>query len=281
MGNHQSSQNIPDISLKIGFNTQSRTWRVIFCVGSLEFDNQFDVIYFPSEQHPVGLEIIPHSEMREVKKFRIIFEDGSTSCGWIYLDNANPQSFQVLPVSRIGRKLRNHPTKFYICDRIDETTEWIITIFEVRDVAGNLEIPNLVVEEILFSAGCRITERIVIDTGSVHIPNLEYVAASNEIRHIQFFEQERQIIRRLIEMRNNSIQNSILNINSLNLFYNLSFGSTYGTFKKLNIFRSVEKSPAIYFPFLRKPCSLNVYPLSFAIFRIFLLKFSPLPKYSV
>lgn len=188
MGNKQSSQKIPDISLKVGFNTQLRIWRVIFCVGSLEFDNPFDVLYFPSEQHPVGLEIIPHSEMREVKKFRIIFEDSSTSCGWIYIDDANPQSFQVLPVGRIGRRLINHQTKFYICDRIDETTEWIITIFEVRDVDGNLEFQCPDVEQALFSAGCRITERIPLDTGSIRIPELEYVAASNEIRPIQRIE---------------------------------------------------------------------------------------------
>ena len=270
MGNQQSStqQNIPDISLKIGFNTQLRIWRVIFCVGSHEFDNSFDVLYFHSK--PIGLEIIPHPQMREVKKFRIIHEDNSTSCGWIYLDNANPQSFQVLPVARIGRRLRNHPTKFYICDRIDETTTWIITIFEVRDVHGNLEIT---VEEPLFSAGCRITERIVIDTGSVRVPNLEYVASSNEIRHIPDLGH--------VLIENHFINNRRMIINSMTLFYNLSFGSTYGTFKKLNIFRSVEKSPVIYFPFLRTPCSLNVYPCSFAIFRIFLLKFSPLPKYNV
>jgi hypothetical protein len=124
MGNQQSSAKIPDISLKVGFNMELQIWRVIFCIGSIEFDNPFDVLYFPSRQHPVRLEIIPHSNMREdIKKFRIIFEDGSTSCGWIYLDNANPQSFQVLPVARTGRRLRNHLTKFYICDRIDETTE--------------------------------------------------------------------------------------------------------------------------------------------------------------
>jgi hypothetical protein len=190
MGNQQSSaQNIPDISLKVGFNMELRIWRVIFCVGPLEFDNPFDVLYFPSGQHPVGLDIIPHPDMRDVKKFRIIFEDGSTSCGWIYLDNANPQSFQVLPVARTGRRLRNHPTKFYFCYRIDGTTEWVITIFEVRDVHGNLATPQLENEYTMFSAGCRITERIRFNTGSLHIPELEYVAASNAIRPIQQIER--------------------------------------------------------------------------------------------
>jgi hypothetical protein len=81
MGNKQSSIKNREISLKIGFNTQLRIWRVIFCVGPLEFDNLFDVLNFPFEQHPVGLEIILHGKMRDVKKFRIIFENGSTSCG--------------------------------------------------------------------------------------------------------------------------------------------------------------------------------------------------------
>lgn len=183
MGNQQSSaQNIPEISLKIGFDTKLYIWRVIFCIGSIEFDNPFDVLYFHSGQHPIGLEIIPHPDMREVKKFRIIHDDNSTSCGWIYLDNANPQSFQVLPVGRTGRRLRNHPTKFYFCDRIDGTTEWVITIFEVRDVYGNLSTSPLENEYTMFSAGCRITDRMRLDTGSLRIPELEYVAASNEIR---------------------------------------------------------------------------------------------------
>ena len=191
MGNQQSSaQNIPEISLKIGFDMQLRIWRVIFIVDSIEFDNPFDVLYFPSGQHPVGLDIIPHSNMSDIKKFRIIFEDGSTSCGWIYLDNANPQSFQVLPVGRTGRRLRNHPTKFYFCDRIDGTAEWVITVFEVRDVNGNLDTPPLENEYTMFSAGCRITERMRVDTGSLHIPELEYVAASNEIRPIQQIDIE-------------------------------------------------------------------------------------------
>lgn len=180
MGNQQSSaQNIPEISLKIGFDTKLHIWRVIFCIGSIEFDNPFDVLYFHSK--PIGLEIIPHPDMRDVKKFRIIQDDNSTRCGWIYLDNANPQSFQVLPVGRTGRRLRNHPTKFYFCDRIDGTTEWVITIFEVRDVYGNLDTPPLENEYTMFSAGCRITERMILDTGSLRIPELEYVAASNEI----------------------------------------------------------------------------------------------------
>ena len=188
MGNQQSStqQNIPDISLKIGFNTQLRIWRVIFCVGSHEFDNPFDVLYFHSK--PIGLDIIPHPQMREVKKFRIILDDNSTSCGWIYLDNANPQSFQILPVARTGRRLRNHPTKFYFCDRIDETTEWVITIFEVRDVHGNLDTPPLENEYTMFSAACRIVERMILDTGSIQSPELEYVAASDAIRPIQLIE---------------------------------------------------------------------------------------------
>jgi len=187
MGNHQSSQNIPDISLKIGFNTQSRTWKVIFCVGSIEFDNPFDVLNFPFEQHPVGLEIIPHGKMRDVKQYRIIFEDGSTSCGWFYMDDANPQSFQVLPVARIGRRLPNSET-FYFCDRIEGTTEWVITFFQVRDVDGNLQIQSQDVEQGFFSAGCRITERRIIDTGSMIIPEFEYVAASNEVRLIERIE---------------------------------------------------------------------------------------------
>lgn len=201
MGNSQSSiPNISDnISLKVGFNTQLRIWRIIFCVGLQEFNNPFDVLNFHSK--PIGLKIIPHPQMRDIKQAKIMFEDGSSISKWIYLDNANPQSFQVLPVARIGWRLRNHPTKFYICDRIDETTTWRITIFEVRDVHGNLEIPQE--EEALFSAGCRITERIEIDTGSVRVPNLEYVAASNEI----------QIIRELIETQNNCIHNNIININ--------------------------------------------------------------------
>jgi hypothetical protein len=181
-GNKQSSINIPDISLKIGFNTQLRIWRVIFCVGPLEFDTPFDVLYFPSEQHPVGLEIIPHGKMRDVKRFEIKFENGSTSCGWIYMDDANPKSFQVLPVGRIGRRLRNSQTKFSFCDRIDGTTEWVITFFQVRDVDGNLELQRHDVEQATFSAGCRITERSIIDTGSTQFPEFEYIAASNEVR---------------------------------------------------------------------------------------------------
>lgn len=214
MGNQQSSTiNSTDISMKVELDMELRIWRVIFCVGSREFDNPFDVLYFPSGQHPIGLEISPHPNMRDVKKFRIIFEDNSSISKWIYMDDSNPQTFQVLPVARIGRRLRNHPTKFYICDSIDETMTWIITIFEVRDVHGNLEIP---VEEALFSAGCRITERIVIDTGSVRFPNLEYIAASNEIRHIPDLGHELQMIRELIENRNNRIHNNIININSIN-----------------------------------------------------------------
>jgi hypothetical protein len=190
MGNQQSSIiNIPEISLKIGFNTQSRTRRVIFCVGSLEFDTPFDVLYFPSGQHPVGLEIIPHGKMRDVKRFEIIFEDGSTSCGWFYMDDANPQSFQVLPVGRIGRRLRNSETKFYFCDRIEGTTEWVITFFQVRDVDGNLEFQRPDVEQATFSAGCRITERSIIDTGSTQFPEFEYIAASNEVRLIELIHQ--------------------------------------------------------------------------------------------
>lgn len=190
MGNQQSSiKKIPEISLKIGFNTQSRTWKVIFCVGSLEFDNPFDVLNFPFEQHPVGLEIIPHGKMRDVKQYRIIFEDGSTSCGWFYMDDANPQSFQVLPVGRIGRRLLNSETKFYFCDRIEGTTEWVITFFQVRDVHGNLQFQSQDVKEALFSAGCRITERSIIDTGSLFIPELEYVAASNKVRLIEPIHQ--------------------------------------------------------------------------------------------
>jgi hypothetical protein len=271
MGNQLSSTiNSTGISMKVELHRELHIWRVIFVVNLIEFDNPFDVLYFPLEQHPIRLEISPHPNMRDVKKFNIIFEDNSSISKWIYMNDTNLESFQVLPVARIGRRLRNHPTKFYICDCIDETTTWIITIFEVRDVHGNLEIP---VEEPLFSAGCRITERIVIDTGSVRVPNLEYVASSNEIRHIPDLGH--------VLIENHFINNRLMIINSINRFYNLFFGSTYGTFKKLNIFRSVEKSPVIYFPFLRTPCSLNVYPCSFAIFRIFLLKFSPLPKYNV
>jgi hypothetical protein len=189
MGNQQSSINIPDISLKIGFNTQSRTRKVIFCVGSLEFDNPFDVLNFPFEQRPVGLEIIPHGKMRDVKQFRIKFENGSTSCGWFYMDDANPESFQVLPVGRIGQRLRNSQTKFYFCDRIEGTTEWVITFFQVRDVDGNLEFQCSDVEQATFSAGCRITERSIIDTGSTQFPEFEYIAASNEVRLIEPIHQ--------------------------------------------------------------------------------------------
>lgn len=188
MGNQQSLQNIPDISLKIGFDTQLHIWRVIFCVGPLEFDTPFDVLYFPSEQHPVRLEIIHHGKMRDVKRFEIIFEDRSTSCGWFYMDDANPQSFQVLPVGRIGRRLRNSQTKFYFCDRIEGTTQWVITFFQVRDVHGNLEFQRPDVEQATFSAGCRITERSIIDTGSTQFPEFEYVAASNEVLLIEQIE---------------------------------------------------------------------------------------------
>lgn len=186
MGNQKSSaKNTPEITLKVGFNPELDIWRVIFVVDSIEFDNPFDVLYFPSDKRPVGLEIIPHSNMRDIKKFRILFEDNSTSCKWIYMNDANPESFQVLPVARSGQRLRNHLTKFYICDRIDETTEWVITIFEVRDVHGNLATPPPENEIAIFSAGCRITERSIIDTGSIQIPILEYDAASNEIRLIE------------------------------------------------------------------------------------------------
>lgn len=188
MGNQQSSIKNREITLKIGFNRQSRTWKVIFCVGSLEFDNPFDVLNFPFEKHPVGLEIIPHGKMRDVKQYRIIFEDGSTSCGWIYMDDANPESFQVLPVGRIGRRLRNSQTKFYFCDRIEGTTEWVITFFQVRDVHGNLELQRHDVEQATFSAGCRITERSIIDTGSTQFPEFEYIAASNEVLLIERIE---------------------------------------------------------------------------------------------
>jgi hypothetical protein len=178
-------------------------------VDSIEFDNPFDVLYFPSGQHPVGLEIIPHHDMRDIKKFRITFEDNSTSCGWFYMDDANPQSFQVLPVARTGRRLRDHPTKFYICDRIDETTTWVITIFEVHDVHGNLKFQNPDVEEALFSAGCRITERITLDTGSTHIPELEYDTDSNEIRPIQRIE-----LRTIYAMMNDYLQPRIIQTNA-------------------------------------------------------------------
>jgi hypothetical protein len=183
MGNNQSSQKIPPINLKVEFNLQLRVWITFFVVDSIEFYNPFDVLYFPSKKHPVGLEIIPHLEMRDIKKFIIRFEDGSTSCGWIYMDDANPESFQILPVTRTGRRLRNHPTKFYICNQINEsTTEWIITIFEVRDVHGNLATPPPEFETTMFSAGCRITDRTIIDTGSNEIPQLEYDIKSNEIQ---------------------------------------------------------------------------------------------------
>lgn len=208
MGNQHSSITNREITLKIGFNTQSRTWKVIFCVGSLEFDNPFDVLNFPFEQHPVGLEIIPHGKMRDVKQYRIIFEDGSTSCGWFYMDDANPQSFQVLPVGRIGRRLLNSQTKFYFCDRIEGTTEWVITFFQVRDVDGNLQFQSQDVEEALFSAGCRITERSIIDTGSFFIPVLEYVAASNEVRLIEPIQLKTQFIQNNILIINNIIEDN-------------------------------------------------------------------------
>jgi hypothetical protein len=213
MGNQQSSaQNIRKISMKVEFNPELNIWRVIFVVDSIEFNNPFDVLYFYSDQHPVGLEIIPHSDMQEVKKFRIIFEDSSTSCGWIYMDDANPQSFQVLPVARTGQRLRNHPTKFYICDRIEGTTEWVITIFEVRDIHGNLATPPPENEIVMFSAGCRITERSIIDTGSIQIPELEYDAASNENRMI-----ERIYYETIYEIMNHHLQQGI---NQTNVFIN-------------------------------------------------------------
>ena len=186
MGNQQSlAQIISEISMKVEFDQEIGIWRVIFVVKSIEFNNLFDDLYFPSDQHPVGLEIIPHPQMRDIKKFIIRFEDGSTTFRWIYMDDANPESFQVLPVSRTGWKLRNHPTKFYIYDRIEGTTVWIITSFEVRDVHGNLATPPPENESVVFSTGCRITDRSIIDTGSIEIPELEYDAASNEIRTIQ------------------------------------------------------------------------------------------------
>jgi hypothetical protein len=192
MGNQQSStKNTPEITLKVEFNQELNIWRVIFVVDSIEFNNPFDVLYFPFDRRPVGLEIIPHSNMRDIKKFRILFENNSTSCKWIYMNDANPLSFQVLPVARSGQRLRNHPTKFYICDRIEETTEWVITIFEVRDVHGNLATPPPENEIAIFSGGCRITERSIIDTGSIQIPGLEYDADSNEI---QLIEQNYTII---------------------------------------------------------------------------------------
>jgi len=215
MGNQQSStqssaKNTPEITLKVGFNPELDMWRVIFVVDSIEFDNPFDVLYFPLDRRPVGLEIIPHSNMTDIKKFRILFEDNSTSCKWIYMNDANPESFQVLPVARSGQRLRNHRTKFYIYDRIDETTTWVITIFEVRDVHGNLATPPPENEIAIFSAGCRTTERSIIDTGSIQIPELEYDAASNEIRLIeqiytiidygsQFIQTEQSIINKFIQ----------------------------------------------------------------------------------
>ena len=63
-------------------------------------------------------------------------------------------------------------------------TTWMITVYEVRDIDGNLEIPSSDVEIALFSAGCRITDRITIDTGSMIVPTLEYNVASNEIQHL-------------------------------------------------------------------------------------------------
>jgi hypothetical protein len=101
------------------------------------------------------------------------------------MDDANPQSFQVLPVGRIGQRLRNSQTKFYFCDRIEGTTKWVITFFQVRDVDGNLELQRHDVEQATFSAGCRITERSIIDTGSTEFPEFEYIAASNEVRLIE------------------------------------------------------------------------------------------------
>jgi hypothetical protein len=191
--------------MKVELDMELRIWRVIFCVGSLEFDNPFDVLNFPFENHPVGLEIIPHGKMRDVKQFRIIFEDGSTSCGWFYMDDANPQSFQVLPVARIGRRLPNSETIFYFCDRIEGTTEWVITFFQVRDIDGNLQIQSEDVEQGFFSAGCRITERRIIDTGSMIIPEFEYVAASNEVQLIERIE-----LRTIYAIIHDSLQPSII-----------------------------------------------------------------------
>jgi hypothetical protein len=216
MGNQQSSEQIiSKISMKVEFNPELNIWRVIFVVKSIEFNNPFDVLYFPSDQHPVGLEIIPHPQMRDIKKFIIRFEDDSTTFRWIYMDDANPQSFQVLPVVRSGRRLRNHPTKFYICDRIEGTTEWVITFFQVRDVNGNLAIPPPENEIVMFSAGCRITERSIIDTGSIQIPELEYDAASNEIRTIQPIHVID--IELIYEIMNHHLQQGI---NQTNVFIN-------------------------------------------------------------
>lgn len=195
------------------------------------------------------------------------------------MNETDPRTFNILPVARTGNRLRNHPSKYYLYSRVEETTNWLITVYEVRDIDGILQITDTNIEKTCFSVGCQITDRIMIDTGSMLVPNLEYNIASNEI---QLFNTIKIVM--IYQLYNELINPRIILNNSqfyYNLNYNLSLGSTYGTFKKSNIFSSVEKSPAIYFPFLRKPCSLNVYPCSFAIFRIFLLKFSPLPKYNV
>jgi hypothetical protein len=188
MGNQQSStnKNRVEISLKFRFDEQLRIWRVIFCVDSIEFDNPFDVVYFDAK--PDGLEIIQHRYMKEVKRIEITCQNASTRTIWIYMDDANPRSFQVLPVARTGRRLRNHLTKFYICDRIEGTTKWVITFFQVRDINGSLATPQVEDNFVIFSTGCWITERSIIDTGSIKIPELEYNSSSNEIQLIKRIE---------------------------------------------------------------------------------------------
>jgi hypothetical protein len=41
----------------------------------------------------------------------------------------------------------------------------------------------------MFSAACRIVERMILDTGSIRIPELEYDAVSNKNRPIQQIER--------------------------------------------------------------------------------------------
>lgn len=189
MGNQQSSQyKINEcLYLTVSFDENLQKWKIMFSIrlsqfGNLiEINNEFDTLYFDKKPVRFNLTNHPKPKLKHIKKIDFFFEDDSSTFQWIFIYESNPKTFQVLPVARTGRRLRNHLSKFYICDRIEGTTDWLITVYEVRDIDGNLEIPDVNVEIRCFSVGCQITDRMIIDTGSTGIPKLIFDSNSNQI----------------------------------------------------------------------------------------------------
>ena len=191
MGNQQSSQYTISkcLYLTVSLDERLQKWKIMFSIilsrfgNFIEINNEFDTLYF--DKKPVRFNLTNHEnpKLKHIKKIQIFFDDDSENSYWISIDESNPQTFQVLPVARMGKRLQNHQSKFYTCEPVEgTTTSWLITVYQVRDIDGNLEILSPDVEIALFSTGCRITDRITIDTGSVLVPNLEYNIASNKIQ---------------------------------------------------------------------------------------------------